>query len=59
MSHPVCMLRSMTNVTVKTVQREETIEDLLEAAGFDFAVVERCPEPDCHLCSETDLATAA
>lgn len=53
------MLRSMKNVTVKNVQREETIEDLLEAAGFDFAVVDRCPEPDCHLCSQTNLAAAA
>jgi hypothetical protein len=49
----------MKNVTVKNVQREETIEDLLEAAGFDFAIVQRCPETGCHLCSQTDLAAAA
>lgn len=53
------MLRSMKNVTTNNMQTDETVEELLVAAGFDFTVVERCPEPNCHLCNHADLPVAA
>ncbi|MCP3997154.1 MAG: hypothetical protein GY722_19160 [bacterium] len=49
----------MKNVTKKNLQKEETIESLLEAAGFDFTVVERCPELGCELCTSSELPAAA
>lgn len=45
---------------MNTSQIENTsIEELLEAAGFDFAFVERCPHPLCEVCTGTALPAAA
>jgi len=45
---------------MNTTQSENTtIEDLLAAAGFDFALVERCPDPLCATCADGELAVAA
>jgi len=41
------------------MKTEQSIEELLEAAGFDFAVVERCPDPDCELCASPEFPIAA
>jgi len=41
------------------MKTEHNLEELLEAAGFDFVVVERCPDPDCELCASPDLPVAA
>ena len=35
------------------------IEDLLAAAGIEFAVVDRCPHPGCELCRDKGLPAAA
>lgn len=59
LSHPVGMLQGMQNVRMNNVRTEETIEAMLEAAGFDFAVVSRCPEPSCDLCEQAELSAAA
>ncbi|MDX2343232.1 MAG: hypothetical protein QNL12_05635 [Acidimicrobiia bacterium] len=36
-----------------------SVEELLEAAGFDFTVVEQCPHPTCEVCTDHILAAAA
>lgn len=35
------------------------IEQLLVAAGFDFAVVERCPVAGCEICDAAEVPFAA
>ena len=35
------------------------IEELLDAAGFDYVAVERCPHPACEICTEHAMAAAA
>jgi len=45
---------------MNTTQSDNTtIEDLLAAAGFAFAVIERCPDPLCATCTDDELAVAA
>ncbi|MDJ0952930.1 MAG: hypothetical protein QNJ81_04565 [Acidimicrobiia bacterium] len=41
------------------MKNEQSIEELLEAAGFEFSVVERCPDPACEVCGSRDLPAAA
>jgi hypothetical protein len=43
----------MKNVTT------QSIEDLLQDAGFDFAVIDRCPDSSCELCSNDEMSVAA
>jgi hypothetical protein len=35
------------------------IEKLLADAGFDFTVVDRCPDPVCVICDGTGIPAAA
>lgn len=39
--------------------KEQNLEELLEAAGFTFTAVDRCPEPACEACVGQDLSAAA
>jgi hypothetical protein len=38
---------------------DSDVEQLLAAAGFDFTVVSRCPDPACPICAARDLSAAA
>ncbi|MGA9597231.1 MAG: hypothetical protein WBV06_13810 [Acidimicrobiia bacterium] len=35
------------------------IEQLLDEAGFDFTVVDRCPDPACEVCTGHEVSVAA
>jgi len=35
------------------------VEGLLEAAGIDFTIVDRCPDPACAVCVQKELSAAA
>ena len=61
LSHRPDMLRSMKNANDTTGKGhpDETLEDLLAAAGLSFTVVDQCPEPSCLLCGDARLSTAA
>ncbi len=39
--------------------KTESLEELLEAAGFQFEVVDRCPHPRCEVCRPTEVSKAA
>jgi hypothetical protein len=41
------------------MKNEPNLEELLETAGFDFTVVDRCPDPSCEACAGTELPAAA
>lgn len=42
-----------------TAPRTVDIEQLLAEAGFAFAVVDRCPDPECEVCTGRDVPAAA
>lgn len=48
-----------TTQTENTVIGTTVLENLLAAAGFDFSVVDRCPDPGCEICTDGELAAAA
>jgi hypothetical protein len=39
--------------------KEQSLEELLDAAGFDFTVVDGCPDPTCEVCAGHGLSVAA
>ena len=44
---------------IMSTQENFDVEQLLAEAGFDFAVVERCPVAGCEVCDAGNLPVAA
>ncbi len=43
----------------KSLPSSHDLERLLTAAGIDFTVVTRCPDPACEVCAPVALPSAA
>ena len=41
------------------MKNDTNIEELLQAAGFDFDTVDRCPDPGCALSHPAETVKAA
>ncbi len=41
------------------MKKEQSLEQLLEEAGFEFTVVDKCPDLLCDVCHSGDLPVAA
>ena len=54
---PVRYVRAMELIMSTTNTLD--IEQMLAEAGFDFAVVERCPVAGCEICDADDIKVAA
>ncbi len=56
LSHPADTVRIMET---KSLPSPHDLERLLAAAGIDFTVVMRCPDPACEVCAPAALPSAA